>query len=403
MLEVIKTKMVVKKVKVTNLEEAKKIIAISKCDVSVNEKLAKKIVGNSFIIEDIDNRAANILKQEAISCGCDVAVSKDVSLFKKGKSTVVVCANQDQIEKLVLKIKKQPFELEILAQQIIDINTFKNKEIICANKTILLNKTLVMGIVNLSPDSFFQNGIENEQEAVKLAQQMQEDGADIIDVGAESTRPGSKPVELKCEISKMQKFLKLLRKKSNIPVSVDTYKPEVAKAALDEGADIINDIYALRYKNKSMAKIVAKYNAGVILMHMLKTPLTMQRNIRYNNVLKDVFNFLSKQVDFALDNGIKKKSIIIDPGVGFGKTVEDNLLIIKRLFEFKSLKLPVLMGISNKSYLANIIKEEKLEDRIVPNVVANMLCAINGADILRVHNVKEVVKSLKVVDAIGRV
>lgn len=395
--------MIVKKIKVDNIEEAIKIVASSKCDECVYEKLAKKIVENSFIVEDIDNRAVNILKQEAISCGCDVAVSKDVSLFKKGKSTAVICANKNQIEKLVLKIKAQPFGLKILAQQIIDINTFQQKQIVCANKKILLNKPLVMGIVNLSPDSFFKNGIEDENLAVDVALQMQKDGADIIDVGAESTRPGSKPIAVKQEIKKIEKFLKLFRKKSKIPVSVDTYKPEVAQVALSEGADIINDIYALRYKNKDMAKIVSKNEAGVVLMHMKKKPLTMQQNIRYNNTISDIFNFLSKQLNFALDNGIKKESIIVDPGIGFGKTLEDNLLVIKRLFEFRSLNIPVLVGLSNKSFLSKVIEDEKLESRIVPSVVANMLCFINGADILRVHNVKEVVNALKVVNSVRKI
>ena len=147
--------------------------------------------------------------------------------------------------------------------------------------------------------------------------------------GKESTRPGSRPVPVKEEITKIKNFLKTFRKKSKLPVSIDTYKPEVAKVALDEGADIINDIYALRYKNKEMAKIVAQNKAAVVLMHMKKNPLTMQQNIRYNNVLSDIFNFLSKQMNFALDCGIKQESIIVDPGIGFGKTREQNFEIIQ--------------------------------------------------------------------------
>jgi dihydropteroate synthase len=301
---------------------------------------------------------------------------------------------------LALKIKEQPFGLKDLSRQITNINSFQLKQIVCANKKIFLDKALVMGIVNLSPDSFFKNGIEDISVAVETALQMQKDGADIIDIGAESTRPGSKPVPVKREIEKIQKFLKLFRKKSKIPVSVDTYKPEVARVALDEGADIINDIYALRYKNKEVAKVVAKNKAAVILMHMKKNPLTMQQNIRYNNTLSDIFNFLSKQMDFALDNGINKESIIVDPGIGFGKTVEDNLLIIKKLFEFKSLNVPVLMALSNKSFLAKVIGTEDFNERPLATAIANIVSVINGADILRVHNVKETVKSLKVLNSI---
>jgi len=395
--------MIVKKIKTDNINDAIKIIAGSKCDEYVYEKLAKKVVGNSFIVENIDNRAANILKQEAISCGCDVAVSKDVSLFKKGKSNIVICANTNQIEKLILKINGQPFGLKLLAQKINDINSFQLKQIVCANKKISLHKTLVMGIINLSPDSFFQNGIEDEALAVETALRMQKDGADIIDVGAESTRPGSKPVSVKFETEKIKKFLKLFRKKSNIPVSADTYKPEVARVALAEGADIINDIYALRYKNKEMAKVVAKNNAAVVLMHMKKNPLTMQQNIRYNNTLNTIFNFLSEQINFALDSGIKKESIIIDPGIGFGKTVADNLLIIKRLFEFKALNVPLLIGLSNKSFLGEIIGTKNLDERPAATIAANIISVINGADIVRVHDVKETKKTLKVLEKIKEI
>lgn len=395
--------MIVKKIKADTIKDAIKIIASSKCDEYVYEKLAKKIVGNSFVVENIDNRAANVLKQEAISCGCDVAVSKDVSLFKKGKSNIVICANTNQIEKLILKINGQPFGLKLLAQKINDINSFQLKQIVCANKKISLYKTLVTGIINLSPDSFFQNGIEDEAFAAETALQMQKDGADIIDVGAESTRPGSKPVSVKFETEKIKKFLKLFRKKSNIPVSVDTYKPEVARVALAEGADIINDIYALRYKNKEMAKVVAKNNAAVVLMHMKKNPLTMQQNIRYNNTLNTIFNFLSEQINFALDSGIKKESIIIDPGIGFGKTVADNLLIIKRLFEFKALNVPLLIGLSNKNFLGEIIGTKNLDERPAATIAANIISVINGADIVRVHDVKETRKVLKVLERIKEI
>ena len=399
--------MIVRKVKIQNINDALKIVASTNCDEYVYSKLAKKIMESSFIIDGIDNRAANILKQDALSCGCDVAVSKDVSKFLKGKSRAVICANEYQMQKLSIKIKEQPFGLKELSKHLLNLNTEQNKRIVlCANKRISLkNKPLVMGIVNLSQDSFFQNGIADEKLASELALDMQRQGADIIDVGAESTRPGSKPLNVKDEIVKITKFLKFFAKKAEVPISVDTYKPEVAEAALAEGADIINDIYALRYSKskRKMADVVAKHKAGVVLMHMKGTPLTMQQNIRYNNILIDIFDFFAKRIDFAVDNGIKKEAIIIDPGIGFCKTVQDNLLIIKRLFDFKSLNLPVLIGISNKSFLSKTIKDENLKERFSANISANVLAAINGADILRVHNVKEIVQSLKIVDAVRRV
>ena len=395
--------MKVRKLKIENLEDAKKIIINSNCDECVYDKFSKKIISEPFIVENIDNRAANILKQEAISCGADVSVSKEVSLFKKGKSTVVICANKNQIEKISLKIKEQPFGLKDLSKKIIEINSIQLKQIVCSTKKISLkNKPLVMGIINLSPDSFFKNGIEDETLACEVAQEMQNYGADIIDVGAESTRPGSKPVAVKEEVNKIKTFLKIFRKKSSIPVSIDTYKSEVAEVALGEGADIINDIYALRY-SKNMAKVISKNKAAVVLMHMRKTPLTMQKDIKYNNVISEIFNFLDKQIEFALENGIKKDSIIVDPGIGFGKTVENNSLVIKRLFEFKSLNVPLLVGLSNKSFLAKIIDDVDLDERLIATIVANIVSVLNGADILRVHNVKEIKKSLKIIKALRNI
>ena len=395
--------MKVRKLKIENLEDAKKIIINSNCDECVYDKFSKKIISEPFIVENIDNRAANILKQEAISCGADVSVSKEVSLFKKGKSTVVICANKNQIEKISLKIKEQPFGLKDLSKKIIEINSTQLKQMVCSTKKISLkNKPLVMGIINLSPDSFFKNGIEDETLACEVAQEMQNYGADIIDVGAESTRPGSKPVAVKEEVNKIKTFLKIFRKKSSIPVSIDTYKSEVAEVALGEGADIINDIYALRY-SKNMAKVISKNKAAVVLMHMRKTPLTMQKDIKYNNVISEIFNFLDKQIEFALENGIKKDSIIVDPGIGFGKTVENNSLVIKRLFEFKSLNVPLLVGLSNKSFLAKIIDDVDLDERLIATIVADMISVLNGADILRVHNVKETKKSLKIIKALGSI
>ncbi len=396
--------MIIRKIKVDNINDAKKIVASSKCDEYVYDKLAGKMLQSSFIIEDIDNRSANILKQDALSCGCDVAVTKDISLFKKGFSNAILCANKYQAEKLALKIKEQPFGLKEISKKILELlPEDRERKIFCANRKIVLKNTpLVMGIINLSENSFFGNGFSDGKQAVEAAVDMQKQGADIIDIGAESTRPGSRPVDVKEEILKVKSFLKNARKKIKVPISVDTYKPDVANVALGEGADIINDIYALRYnKTKlSMAKVIAKNKAAVVLMHMLRTPLTMQQSIKYNNAVSDIFKFLQKQSEYAVENGIREEAIIVDPGIGFGKTGENNLEIINRLAEFKSLRYPVLIGLSNKSFLAKVIKNENHAERFSANIAANVLAAANGADILRVHDVKEIKQSLKILNAI---
>ena len=396
--------MIIRKTKVSNLEDAVKLLKTTSCDSCVYDKLSKKMVENIIVVDDIDNKAANILKQEAISCGCDVAVSKDVSMFKNGKSKAIICATLLQTEKLAEKIKNQPFELKILSQKIKELNNNKSKTIVCAKKKIKVNKKLVMGIVNLSPDSFYGNGVEASI-AANIALDMQENGADIIDVGAESTRPGSKPIPVKEEIKRIQTFLKLFTKKSKVPISVDTYKPEVANVALNEGADIINDIYALRYDNSKMAKVAAKHKAAIVLMHMKGTPLTMQKNIHYKekDIIPEIFKFLNERAEFALSKGIKKESVIIDPGIGFGKTVENNLSIIKRLAELKTLDYPLLIGISNKSFLADVANVKELKERLLASTTACVCAAQNGADIIRVHNIKETIQALKVIDAIRNV
>lgn len=397
--------MIVRKTKADNIYEALKIIKSAECDEYVHNKLAEKMLENIIVIDDIDNRAANILKQEALSCGADLVVNSNVSRFKSGKSRAVLCATINQTNKLISKLKEQPFGLKELSIKIQDVNKEQSKRVIvCGKKKIVLNdKNLVMGIVNLSPDSFFGNGINEANIAAHTAEDMEEYGADIIDVGAESTKPGSSPISAKEEIARITKFLKIFSKKTKLPISIDTYKPEVAKVALNEGASIINDIYALRYDKSKMAEVVAKHQAGVILMHMQGTPATMQKNIKYKDIILDIFKFLSDRVDFALQSGIKKESIILDPGIGFGKTVEDNLLIIKKLIEFKSLNYPLLIGISNKSFLAKVANVTELKERLIASTTACVNAVINGADIIRVHNVQETIQSLKVVNAIRRI
>ncbi|MDD5021243.1 MAG: dihydropteroate synthase [Endomicrobiaceae bacterium] len=396
--------MIVRKTLARNTDEALQIIKTTGCHKFAHKKLPKKMIGNIIVIDDIDNRAANILKQESLSCGTDSSIDEDISRFKNGTSKVVLFGTTVQIEMLISKLKEQPFGLKDLAVKLQDLLKQKEiKNIVCGNKKITVGKkALVMGIVNLSPDSFYGDGTTDEKLLLSKALDMQEYGADIIDVGAESSRPGSKPISEKEEINRIGKLLKLLRKRTKLPISVDTYKPSVAQVAINEGADIINDIYALGY-NKKMAEVIAKNKVGVILMHMQGNPLIMQKNIKYEDVILDIFKFLSDRVDFAVKNGINKNSIMIDPGIGFGKTVENNLLIIKKLTEFKTLGLPLVAGLSNKNFLSKIINVEEIKERFFANIAANIIAVANGADIIRVHNVKEIVQTLKFFNAVGSV
>lgn len=263
-------------------------------------------------------------------------------------------------------------------------------------RQILQNKqTVVMGILNVTPDSFSDGGrFLNPAVAVKHAQQMLADGADIVDVGGESTRPGSEPVTVKEELRRIVPVIKELIKQ-HIPVSIDTMKPEVADACLSVGASMLNDVTGLR--NEKMLKVAAQYNVPTIIMHMLGVPKTMQSNPKYGNVVEDIMKYLKQQAEKAKAAGISH--IIIDPGIGFGKTLEHNLKIINNLTKFRELGYPVCIGPSRKSFIGKLTNTENANDRLEGTLAAVTACVLNGADIIRVHDVKECKRAVQVAEA----
>jgi dihydropteroate synthase len=251
----------------------------------------------------------------------------------------------------------------------------------------------------VTPDSFSDGGRYFTLDlALEHALKMIEDGADIIDVGGESTRPGSDPVPIEEELRRVIPVIKELAKRTKVPISIDTYKSEVARQALDNGALIVNDISGLRFDEK-MAEVVAEYKASVVLMHIKGTPKTMQQNPEYKDVISEIYSYLSESVDLALSAGIKQ--IIVDPGIGFGKRLIDNLEIIRRLREFKSLGYPILIGVSRKSFIGNILNLP-VDQRLEGTAGAVAISVWNGANIVRVHDVKEMVRVVRIVDAIKK-
>ena len=268
-------------------------------------------------------------------------------------------------------------------------------------------RTCVMGILNVTPDSFSDGGVFLDcDSAVAHGVKMAQDGADIIDIGGESTRPFSTSVSSEEEIKRVIPVIAKLTKRIHIPVSIDTTKAKVAKAAIKAGASIINDISAMRYDH-DMAKIAADYGVPVILMHMQGTPETMQVSPCYNNFFKDIKHFFEGAIAVAENNGILRSRIIIDPGIGFGKTVQHNLLIIKQLNELKSLNVPILVGPSRKSFIRHILKNNKTEEKRVDfslvevgTQAAVAMAVMKGAHILRVHNVVDTVATLKIIEAV---
>ena len=268
----------------------------------------------------------------------------------------------------------------------------RGREVVCGPRT------LIMGILNVTPDSFSDGGkFQSLEKAVAHGLQMVEEGADIIDIGGESTRPGAKPVQALEEIARTVPVIKKLREKTGALISIDTQKAEVARAAQAAGADIINDVSALA--DPSMAAVAAETGAGLVLMHMLGTPETMQTNPHYDNVVSDVWNFLEGRMGFAVTRGVAPEQIVLDPGIGFGKTDEHNLALLKGIPQLMASGRPVLVGASRKSFIGHMFGGGP-DERLAGSLAIAGLAGLRGAHILRVHDVKESCDAVRLVDTL---
>lgn len=270
------------------------------------------------------------------------------------------------------------------------------------NQTALthLNHVQVMGILNVTPDSFSDGGqFSCFDYALKQAESMIENGVDIIDVGGESTRPGAVDVSEKDEISRVIPLLKAIKSRFDIAVSIDTSKAVVMSEAIEYGADIINDVRALQ--NKGCLDVVAKSNVSICLMHMQGMPRTMQDNPRYEDIINDILSFFMQRIERCEQKGIKKERLILDPGFGFGKTLEHNYQMLAEFSKFKTLNLPLLAGISRKSMIGNLLNRD-VKQRLSGSLTAAIVALQQGASIIRVHDVPESVDALKVLKAVAQ-
>lgn len=270
-------------------------------------------------------------------------------------------------------------------------------------------RSYVMGIVNVTPDSFSGDGISEVDAAVQHGIALVHDGADILDIGGESTRPGSTPVSLEEEIARVIPVIERLAKEVSVPISIDTYKAAVARRALDAGATIVNDVWA-GAMDPAMLPLAAERGCYIILMHNRSKPKDAAQEeklggryvgVEYNNLIADISDELQERIDAALDAGVKRERIIIDPGIGFGKTVEQNLAIVKHLAEFKKLGFPLLVGPSRKSFVGYTL-DLPVDQRVEGTAAAVALCIDRGADIVRVHDVREMVRVAALADALHR-
>jgi dihydropteroate synthase len=293
-------------------------------------------------------------------------------------------------------ISGAPLELNSL-----DVSSLNYSALVCPRCIIEFpaTRTLVMGILNVTPDSFSDGGkYYSVESAVKQAMQIVADGADIIDIGGESSRPGANPVSKQEEIRRIIPVIEKVAKETSIPISIDTYKAEVARAALAAGAQLINDITAMT-GDPAMLPLSAKTGVPIILMHMLGTPQTMQLHPEYQNLILDIINHLKNAILNAKNAGVKEEQIIIDPGIGFGKTTEHNLTILHRLSELLQLHRPILAGVSRKSFIGKILNVP-VENRLEGTAAAVAIAVMNGAKLVRVHDVKQMVQVVKIADAI---
>jgi len=370
--------------------------------------MVNKISPLALKVKDVDVRAANILKQEMLSRGGDVVTSRQSLIKSEGLVNIIILGTEKAILSLTDKIKMQPFGLKELSEQLAEyialgqsINTRKIIKIGPVDFNMEQEGALIMGILNVTPDSFYDGGqYFKKGDAFKRADEIIEQGAHIIDVGGMSTRPGSKPVSLDEELSRTIPVIEHVAKNfKKTTISIDTCRPEVAKRAIDAGAAIINDISGLSADNKMM-ELAFQSKSSIIIMHMQGNPENMQENPTYSDVVDEVYDYLCERTLKSVEAGIEKEKIIVDPGIGFGKKVEHNLEILSRFCEFNEMGYPVLTGVSRKFFIGNLLGGLPAEERLEGSIAAAVYAFLSGASILRVHDIKETLRAIKIAKAI---
>ncbi len=387
---------------ITNADEAIHHIKEVGGDPSGVKLMEGKILHFNLKMEGIDPRTANVLKQEMLSLGGDVALDRRGLDCSIKQTDALLMGTQKHFEKLILKLGQYP-TLESLGQSIKEAlhNISRTQySLRCRKQKLILGKrTLLMGILNITPDSFSDGGLFLDKEkAISRGLGMVAEGVDIIDIGGESTRPGSKPLDPEEELRRVIPVIESLSKEVDVPISIDTYKAVVAQRAIEAGAQIINDISGLHFE-PSLAKIAAREDTPLVLMHIRGTPETMQKDVHYSSLFPEIIRYLKDSIRTAESAGLDPGQIIIDPGIGFGKTVKDNLLVLKHLSEFRILGKPILLGTSRKSFIGKILNTG-IENRLEGTLATIAIGVLNGAHIIRCHDVPQAKKAIAVADAV---
>jgi dihydropteroate synthase len=391
---------------VASEEEALDILRRMEVDPYGIQAMLPKMFHLNIILDGLECRVANIIKQEMLSLGGDAAVARGTVACSVARTDVILMGTHKQMQRFAEKISAQPFGLGLISEKIRELlkSVFANSFLLrTSRRTIALGeRTLIMGILNVTPDSFSDGGrFVSPEKAVEEGVRMAEEGADILDIGGESTRPGSDPVSSEEELRRVIPVIRVLAKRTDIPLSIDTMKAAVAREALAEGAEIVNDISSMTF-DEGMAKVVADARAAVVLMHMRGVPKSMQSgDLDYSSLRGEIIAYLKKGIERAGNHGIDSTQIMVDPGLGFGKTATDNMRIIKYLSDFKCIGRPIVVGGSRKAFIGLITGGAPAERR--EGTAAVITAAIlHGAQIVRVHDVAMMRRVATMADALLR-
>ena len=347
--------------------------------------------------------AANIIKQEMLACGGDCAIHAGCVVCAQDHSDILLLGTRKHYRLLLQKMAMMPyFGLPKIKEELqLFLENAPLKTILADNRVLEYDHVVVMGILNITPDSFYADSrVRGIDEVINRAGQMLRDGAEILDIGGESTRPGSDSINPQEEIARIVPVVEALRKEYPQSIlSIDTYHAETAEATLASGADIINDISAMEYDEK-MIDVVVKNNAPVILMHMRGTPKNMQQNTEYGNVVEEVSKYLKERAEMLRGHNFPKEKIILDPGIGFAKNVDQNLKLMQGLSEMTGSDYPVLLAASRKSTIGKVLGDIPPEARLAGTIATSCQAVYAGANMVRVHDVKENIQAIRMLEAI---
>ena len=384
---------------ISDKEQAKREIELIKADLHGIKLMAPKAVHRVLKLEAVPVKVANIIKQEALSKGAEAAVARGTVDHSIAFTDVLLMGTEKQLRQICNKLRIQPFGLAKIAEEVLgtldNLNKREKAFLKCRKYSLELgHRTLIMGILNVTPDSFSDGGKYNLlDQAVLRAEEMIAQGADIIDVGAESTRPKATPVSLDQELERVLPVVRELAKRVEAPISVDTYKAEVARRALEMGAHMINDVWGAQ-REPEIAKVASEYQVPLVVMHN-------QAGTEYKDLMGDITRFLNQSISICLEGGMEASQIILDPGIGFGKTYEQNLEVMNQLEQLKTFGKPILLGTSRKSIIGNTLQLPA--DQRVEGTAATIAYGITkGADIVRVHDITEMKRVVKMTDAMVR-